>query len=198
MVCTAWWYQMVFVQGVYFYPIQSNFSLFALTVKSAPHKTTIFKLGAMLDKSQKIQTWDWCVKYTSWVDPSNIKFTLKWSPGIKRISRLIAGIKTMCFRVLPDKASIECLLWRPFVLPIGAKHLTAFQTKHANCFTRLLKQISATAFETVYFIGNSLLLVEIKRFCVVQYISGSTFVQCLFSFPFCKDELFWIWLTCLM
>ena len=46
-----------------------------------------------------------------------------------------------------------------------------------------------------FFICNSLLLVEIKRLFVVQYISGSTFLQCLFSFPFCKDELFWIWLT---
>ena len=43
----------------------------------------------------------------------------------------------MCFRVLPDKSSIECLVWWPFVLHFGAKHLTAFQTKHANCFIRL-------------------------------------------------------------
>ena len=34
---------------MYFYSIPSNFCLFALTVNSAPHKTTIFKLGAVPD-----------------------------------------------------------------------------------------------------------------------------------------------------
>ena len=97
----------------------------------------------------------------------------------------------MCFRVLADKASIECLVWRPFVLPIGAKHLTAFQTKHANCFTRLLQQISATAgLKPFIFIGNSLLLVEIKRRFVVQYIwSLSPASQCNVSLVFHSTKM---------
>ena len=45
-ISIVWWY---FVHGMYFSPIQSNFSLFALTVNSSPHKTTIFKLAAVLD-----------------------------------------------------------------------------------------------------------------------------------------------------
>ena len=66
---------------MYFSPIQSNFSLFALTVNSSPHKTTIFKLAAVLDMPKNP-----FLRLIFEIDPSNTKFgASKWWHGIKRI-----------------------------------------------------------------------------------------------------------------
>ena len=108
---------------------------------------------------------------------------------VMRIKRLIAGIKTKCFRVLPDnKLSIEtvwirglsCFALAPNVWQrLSNKTCKLFYPSAEN---KSLPNCLLTAFS---FIGDSLLLVKIKRLFVAKYLFAYAEIWDLPSFsPF--------------
>ena len=108
---------------------------------------------------------------------------------VMRIKRLIAGIKTKCFRVLPDnKLSIEtvwirglsCFALAPNVWQrLSNKTCKLFYPSAEN---KSLPNCLLTAFS---FIGDSLLLVKIKRLFVAKYFFAYAEIWDLPSFsPF--------------